>query len=100
MESSQLVHAVSTAICTVDGTNVCVLRSNSMVLDAAAEADVRARVTFDIELKKVEGNHSSFNRVCFGGVELCRQPEWVGQLAKALGGNTACTVSIADPNAA
>ena len=54
------------------------------------EADIRARVTFEIELKKLQGNHSSFSQVSFVGVELCRRPEWVGMLIEALCGNTTC----------
>ena len=52
--------------------------------------DIRARVSFELALKQLKGNHSSIARITFEGVEFGRQPDWAVQLAAALGENTTC----------
>lgn len=59
-----------------------------MPVDAAA---VHARVDFELALKQVQGNHSSFTTIAFSKVALGANPEWLEQLTAALVSNTTCT---------
>jgi len=53
--------------------------------------DIEARVSFEMALKNLKGNWRSFTTVAFKGVEISRKPEWIRQVAEALGENTTCT---------
>lgn len=63
----------------------------SSPLSPAEEADVRAKVDFDLALKRAQGNHFSMDSLSFKGVELTRKPEWMKQLGEAISANTTCT---------
>jgi len=52
--------------------------------------DVEKRVDFEFKLKQLQGNYTSFEKFSFAGVELSRQPEWVGQVGATLAENTTC----------
>ena len=49
--------------------------------------DLEKRVDFEIALKRVAGNHRSFEELTFKGVELCRKPEWMKLLCDTLAAN-------------
>lgn len=54
-------------------------------------AHVLARVNFEMALKRVQGNHFSFDTLTFKECELTRDPAWMKQLIEALATNTTCT---------
>lgn len=55
------------------------------------EEFVKARVMYDLALKRAEGNHFSFDTLDFNGVQMTRSPDWVPRLAEALAKNDTCT---------
>lgn len=55
------------------------------------EADIHAKVDFDMAIKRVEGNHFGMQELSFEGVDLTRKPEWVPKLCDALAANDTCT---------
>lgn len=57
-------------------------------VDAAA---VVAKVNFEMALKRVQGNHASFDTLSFNGIELSRDSDWIKQLVEALKDNDTCT---------
>jgi len=59
-------------------------------LTAEEEADVHARVEFDLVFKHLEGNHAAMDKLSFKGVQLMRKPEWMVKLCEALGKSTTC----------
>ena len=62
--------------------------------EAAAGVDedfVRARVMYDLALKRAQGNHFHFTTLDFKNIQMTRSPDWVPDLAKALAENTTCT---------
>jgi len=62
-----------------------------MGLSEAEAQGVRDRVSFDLALKKLEENYTSFSTVSFTGVDLGAHSDWVDALVRALGANTSCT---------
>jgi len=52
---------------------------------------VIGRVNFDMALKRVQGNHFSFDTLEFKNVALSSDPERIKRLAEALKDNTTCT---------
>lgn len=62
-----------------------------MGLSEAEAQGVRDRVSFDLALKKLEENYTSFSTVSFTGVDLGAHSDWVDALVRALGTNTSCT---------
>ena len=54
---------------------------------AETREDLEKRVDFEIALKRVAGNHRSFEELTFKGVELCRKPEWMKLLSDTLATN-------------
>ena len=66
--------------------------SSTPLVSAEEEADIHARVDFDLALKRAQGNHSSFAELSFQGVQLTRKVEWMPQLCEALVPNDTCTL--------
>lgn len=52
-----------------------------------SQEDIRRRVTFEIALRRLAGNHSSFSSLDFKGVELAHNPAWIKQLGDTLAKN-------------
>ena len=55
------------------------------------EADIHARVDFELALKRVQGNHGTMPELSFKGVELSRKPDWIKMLCDALNTNDTLT---------
>lgn len=71
--------------------------SSTTRLTAAQEQEIRERVSFDIVLRQVKGNYSSFSDISFAGVPMGGRIEWVVELCVALEANTQCRrLSLAD----
>ena len=54
---------------------------------AETREDIEKRVDFEIALKRVAGNHRSFEELTFKGVELSRKPTWMKLLSDTLATN-------------
>lgn len=55
------------------------------------EADVHARVDFDMALRRLQDSHALQFNCSFRGVHVTRKPEWMPKLCAALSQNTTCT---------
>lgn len=66
--------------------------SSTPLVSAEEEADIHARVDFDLALKRAQGNHFSFAELSFQGVQLTRKAEWMPQVCEALVANDTCTL--------
>lgn len=55
------------------------------------EGAIHDRVTFEISLRNLQGDHSSFSRISFAGVQLGANDEWLNLLLDALAKNTTCS---------
>ena len=55
------------------------------------EADVHARVDFEMALRRLQGNHVLFKELSFKGCQLTRRPDWMPQLCEALTVNDTVT---------
>jgi len=60
-------------------------------LGAEREAEIRARVDFDVALKRLSGDFAAFTDCAFSGIPLGGKPEWVSEILAALRTNSKCT---------
>ena len=63
------------------------LGSTALMASAETREDIEKRVDFEIALKRVAGNHRSFEELTFKGVELSRKPTWMKLLSDTLATN-------------
>ena len=63
------------------------LASSALMPSAETREDIEKRVDFEIALKRVAGNHRSFEELTFKGVELSRKPTWMKLLSDTLATN-------------
>jgi len=60
------------------------------VMPMVDELAIRERVSFDLALKNLAGNYSSFTTISFKGNALGRHKDWIGELCSTLAQNTTC----------
>lgn len=69
----------------------------STKLTPAQEKDIRERVSFEIVLRQLKGNHTSFAEIKFSGVPLGTRLAWVAEVCDALSANTTIlSLNLAD----
>lgn len=61
---------------------------SSHKLTAEQEKEIHERVSFDIVLRQVKGNHTSFSDITFAGVPFGTRTAWTAELCEALAANT------------
>jgi len=68
---------------------------NTVIINnGETEADIHARVDFELALQRLAGNHAHFTELNFKGCELTRKPDWMKKLCEALATND--TVHVLD----
>jgi hypothetical protein len=71
--------------------------ASSSKLSPAQEKQIRERVSFDIVLRQLKGNHTSFAEIKFAGVPLGTRVAWVSEVCEALCANTTiASLNLAD----